>query len=669
MSKVLKLIIIGYVTIFPQLGKSQSKISQPYASHWYIEELLKWTPEEDKDAPFNISNTPLAKKTYNPAYKANKHARENEAKVNILSIFDHTSNNPSQGSLKAEYCALTYWQYIDLLVFWGGSAAEGIILAPNPGVIDAAHKHGVPVYGTVFFPPLVYGGKREWVYEFVQKDREKYPVADKLIEVAEYFGFDGWFINQESGNVGEVEKDSALARDMRDLMIYIQKHSDLGVEWYDAMMEDGRVKWQHELNKKNDMFFQHNNTLVSDVMFLDFRSGKKNLDETAILAEKLGRNKYEIFAGIDVQTKGYETKPGFKYPDGANFDVIFPEGKPHAASLALYAPSWTYKSSSDIYEFYEKESRLWVGENADPRKTETKHNWKGIAHYVPAKSTVNRLPFTTNFCTGHGFNYFKDGINITSPLWENGWNNMSLQEIQPTWRWIVESRTKTLKAEYDYTDAFEGGNCLKISGTLDSDNLVKLYSTNLKLNETSKCVFAYKEETKKTGKLKVALSFSDAPKEIITIKPEGKRINGWIIDTLNLSQFDNKEISLLALKIESPDNPSAYLAKIGTLGIIDSKTDAPKKPENIKIIENYFNTEEKVASIKISWEHSNEQIKYFRIYHQNEKLHFLGATTANSFYIPKAEFDPNDKKILLVIEAVGHDNQCSQKVEKEIKAL
>ena len=49
------------------------------------------------------------------------------------------------------YFAFNYWQYTDLLVFWGGSAGEGIILAPNPGVIDAAHRNGVPVLGTIFF--------------------------------------------------------------------------------------------------------------------------------------------------------------------------------------------------------------------------------------------------------------------------------------------------------------------------------------------------------------------------------------------------------------------------------------------------------------------------------------------------------------------------------------
>ena len=124
-----------------------------------------------------------------------------------------TSNNPSQGSQTFDRFTFNYWQYVDLLVFWGGSAGEGLILAPNPGVIDAGHRNGVPVLGTVFFPPNVFGGDIQWVNDLVQTSGNTYPVADKLIEVAEYYGFDGWFINQET-NGG----NAALATAIRDFI-------------------------------------------------------------------------------------------------------------------------------------------------------------------------------------------------------------------------------------------------------------------------------------------------------------------------------------------------------------------------------------------------------------------------------------------------------------------
>ncbi len=71
------------------------------------------------------------------------------------------------------------------------------------------------VYGTVFFPPAAYGGQIQWVRDLVQKSGTTYPVADKLVQVARHYGFDGWFINQETGG-----GDAALATEVRNAMTY-----------------------------------------------------------------------------------------------------------------------------------------------------------------------------------------------------------------------------------------------------------------------------------------------------------------------------------------------------------------------------------------------------------------------------------------------------------------
>lgn len=68
----------------------------------------------------------------------------------------------------------------------------GIINIPNPAYTNAAHKNGVMSLGCVFVP------RTEHTDDIVYKDENgRFPIADKLVEMANYYGFDGYFINLE----------------------------------------------------------------------------------------------------------------------------------------------------------------------------------------------------------------------------------------------------------------------------------------------------------------------------------------------------------------------------------------------------------------------------------------------------------------------------------------
>jgi mannosyl-glycoprotein endo-beta-N-acetylglucosaminidase len=190
------------------VGWSRGKVhGQPYASNWFPRDLISWDPTQDPDAPFMISTTPLASRVVDRYTRANPKARSR--KVLACSVFDHTDGNPAQGSPVFDYYTSEFWTYIDTLIFWGGSASEGLILAPNPTVVDAAHRNGVPVYGTLYFPPAAYGGQLQWVKDLLQKDSDGFPVARSLAAIAAHYGFDGWFFNQETTG-----GDASLAKQM-----------------------------------------------------------------------------------------------------------------------------------------------------------------------------------------------------------------------------------------------------------------------------------------------------------------------------------------------------------------------------------------------------------------------------------------------------------------------
>ena len=623
-------------------NKAVFSSDQPYASYWFPLEILSWSPLTDPDAPYNRSGIQLKTKYVDSITIVNPNARVNEAKVNPLSAFAPTSDNPSQGSLNIDYYSFSFWQYVDELVFWGGSAGEGLILAPNPTLIDAAHRNGVKILGNIFFPPIAYGGQFQWVNDFLQKSGTAFPVADKLIEVAEYYGFDGWFINQETAG-----GNSQTAVDMRDFMIYFQENSNLEIEWYDAMTENGNVSWQNQLNSLNDWFFQWGDTLVSETMFLNFFWNVTGLNSSRTLAQSLNRSEYELFAGIDVEASGYNT--------GVSWSALFPDNLAHVTSLGIYRPDWCYNSSVDLNDYYNKSSIFWVGWNHDPSNTTTSNNWKGIANYIPAFTQFTEIPFVTNFCTGQGLDFYIDGDKLSYPeLATTGWNNLSLQDVLPSWRWIVQSSGAKLQPEYDFTDAYYGGNCLKISGDLTSDNLIKLYKSNCFIASDTKLDIAFKTGSVAPTNMKVGLAFENDPASFTFIDVGSTANVNWNLKTFDLSSYSGEKLAVIALFFEGGLGVG-YEIKIGRLSIYNGLVDIPNPPTNL-YVENKVN-ENEFVTLRLRWDHSTSEVYYYNVFRKNQdnSLTYLGGTANNAYFVPFVKFEQGDSAVTILVQTIGNE--------------
>ena len=70
----------------------------------------------------------------------------------------------------------------------------------------------------------------------------------------------------------------------------------------------------------------------------------------------------------------------------------------------------------------------------------------------------------------------------------------SVSGILPTWRWWQTSSAAKLQADYDFEDAYNGGNSLKFAGDLDENTNqdVRLYSTKLEVTDKTKLRVAHK---------------------------------------------------------------------------------------------------------------------------------------------------------------------------------
>ncbi|MFJ4364102.1 endo-beta-N-acetylglucosaminidase [Streptomyces chartreusis] len=478
---------------------------QPYASYWYPDSLpagspgtgitwrsLKsWRPADDADLAFNASTVPLAPR-FTPA-PANTTARSDQARIQSLVSFGPTASNPSQGSATADYYALTHWAYIDELVFWGGSSSEGLILAPNAPIVDAAHRHGVPVLGNIFLPPVAYGGQLQWTRDLVQKDAAgRYPLADRLVAVAAAYGFDGWFVNAETSG-----GNTALATDMLGFLRELKtlaRAKGQRVTWYDSMTVNGGVSWQGALNSQNEPFFQ-----AADDMFVDFRWTAAKLTSSGQRAGQLGRSRYELWAGVDVESNGWNSS--------VNWDVIVPRDKAHVVSVGFYRPEWTRNhlpaDARTPGDFHAADDHFWTGRSLDPSRPDTADSWRAPAVSVADRSTVTSIPFASVFNTGHGLRWYEDG-QVTS---DAPWNHLGLQDRLPSRRWVVHTDGQRPAVTFDFAAAWRGGSSVLVDGALDRPAVLDVYATRLPVTADTVVELTHRADA---GAVKVELAVATA---------------------------------------------------------------------------------------------------------------------------------------------------------------
>ncbi|ELC8443277.1 discoidin domain-containing protein [Clostridium perfringens] len=645
--------VVNYVQ--NQEETSNSIQNQPISSYWYPEDLLKWSASTDKDVNFNKSTVPLAKRVEKEKLDTINETQNKDVKVVAISIMNaNTSGNPSQGSNKFSANTFSYWQYIDKLVYWGGSAGEGLIVPPSPDVTDSAHRNGVPVLGTVFFPMTAHGGKMEWLDQFLQKDSNgNFPIVDKLIEVANTYGFDGWFINQETEGTAEEPLTPEHAQLMQELIKQFKAKSNgkLEIMWYDSMTKDGEMDWQNALTDKNEYFLlDGDKNKVADSMFLNFWWTYNSLKDKDLLrvsnekAKETGINPYDLYAGIDVQANGYKTPLRWTHYQRDNQAPF--------TSLGLYCPSWTYFDAKTPEEFQYNESRLWVNENGDPSKGTNAQNldWRGISTYSVEKSAVTTLPFTTNFNMGNGYDFYVNGAKVST----QDWNNRSLNDIMPTYRWVISNEeNNNVKADIDYTTAYYGGNSIKLSGYLaeGKSSTIKLYSADLALPEGVQFTTTAKANGN-TVDMDLVLTFHDG--EEATIAADKKLGTDWTKLTYDVSPYVGKSIKTISYKLSSPVCVENFSANLGNITIETLNSSSIVNVSNTNLNDVDFK-DGIYAGVRLSWtpEGNASDVHHYEVYRvmgDGTKV-LLGATPNTSYYV--SDLRRNDKESNTTFEVVA----------------
>ncbi|MFA8344245.1 MAG: LamG-like jellyroll fold domain-containing protein, partial [Rhodothermaceae bacterium] len=352
--------------------------------------------------------------------------------------------------------------------------------------------------------------------------------------------------------------------------------------------------------------------------------------------------------GIDCAIKGYETS--------VDWDELFPADKEHNTSVGLYRPDdFLWYQPNTMEERLKREKRFWSGENGDPSNTETSHKWKGFANYIPANSVIDDVPFSTNFSLGLGYDYYINGEKLSDTTRSSsGWNNIALQDILPTWRWLVESSGSKLDVNFDFTDAYYGGNSIKFSGNLSSDNNVKLYKTKLPVTGSTKIDVAVKRGKAGASSAKIGLAFDDAPSSFQYLEIGDLTDENWNLKTLDLSSYAGKTLSVISIFFEA-NSESDYELKLGRISLYNEQIKTPAAPSNFTV-ENKVN-EDGFITLRLKWDHSSDKVTQYNVYKKNpdNSRTFIGGSINNACFIPWVGKAENESDIVLELEAVGED--------------
>lgn len=647
-------LVMGVFTINTTTVSAFSRgTHQPCIHGYHANDVINWSPETDEYAKYNRSRVPLA--TRIPAFS------QTQAKPNL-------STEPTFHCLAADYDGLdlrpvkynddytaylfNFWQYTDTYSSWHGAPVlgsdtdYGVINLPNPAYTDAAHRNGVLSMGCWFLPRRQGTSISQWLV----KDGNTFTLADKLVEIANYYGFDGYFINQEIGIT------SSQAEDFKDFLTSMRTQG-MHIEIYDCLHNSGYLRYQNAFNSSNRTWLKDGSQRVASSMFLNYAWSSSRLSSSADYATSLGLNPLTDLL-CSIEGGKYKFNPPYDPRSNVNSDGTLKCGM---SQLGLPYPIPT--PANQVDNLYQTERAWWSGPNKDPSQTGrggAYPNWDGIAHYIAERSVIGQYPFVTRFNTGHGKQFFVNGTVSSN----KEWNNAGIQDILPTWQWWLTSSGTKLTADFDYNDAYNGGSCLKISGNTSSPNDLRLYKTKLDVTGDETLSITYKTGSQGTpSDMKVGLIFEDSPNTFTYLDVGDTTSEDWNTKTFNLSNYAGRTIATIGLRFEPNSN---YSIKIGELSVNDSSSYAPSTPTDFTIDNVFMGTN--TAELYLSWTLDNSGVWYYNINRvkQDGTKELLGRIYDDVYYVKAIDRDGTEDISTIELTAVSPDGTESGAATAEL---
>ncbi|CAL8270505.1 unnamed protein product [Lota lota] len=413
-----------------------------------LDQLLAW--QRSTANPLNVATVPLAVR--DPPLASCTH----RTLVSHDMMGGYLDDRFIQGTESEAPYAFYHWQYIDIFNYF----THNLVTIPPAVWSNVAHKHGVIVIGT-FITEWKEGSK---MCEEFLKDAESYRlVADKLVQISHYHGFDGWLINIENSLSGVAVRNTPLfLRYLTDQM-HLRRAGSV-VLWYDSVLEDGKLQWQNELNTHNRIFFD-----ACDGFFTNYNWVETDLEAMGAMAaedESIRGRQADIYVGVDVFARGKVV--GGMLDTNKALKLI----RKHNFSAAIFAPGWVYESHLDKTKFREHQDRFWAL----------------LSDFLYTHRSTTPLPFISSFCQGFGKAVYWRGQLEK----RRGWFNLSAQDLQP----LYSQEPGALRMCGCPEEAWSGGNSLLLDGLLPATGpdkvCVKVFSLHVPLAPLSLMTLVFK---------------------------------------------------------------------------------------------------------------------------------------------------------------------------------
>ncbi|GAA0340239.1 hypothetical protein GCM10009092_00930 [Bowmanella denitrificans] len=565
---LLALMYCAYLPVSAEPLASIQSSQPPFALT--IEQTRNWSPEAATASRDNVSNVALARR-----FSAPLPGQQGSA-AKVLYAPDGMNNfaNYLRAQPQFNLYNFTHWSQIDVLNWFAGTADLTVQIPARPWV-DTAHKNGVKVIGSVFLGVAQWGGNADTVAALLEQDSQgRFILADKLIEIASFYGFDGWLINQETDLTAVKDADNQLVKDQRDpqrgrelasrmlaFMQYLTANAPQGMEihWYDSMLASGEVRWQNQLNDNNQAFLQ-DQVRSSDAIFLNYWWNQQMVQSSVAKAREIGRSPFDVYVGADLWPSRNAQRAFSRYQW---LDWLFEDGQA-LASIALFAPNVNYNfdgeahtpafsqfdnDAQDEAAFYASEVRLFAGDDLNLASLD-KDGWKGIGAYLPVKSTITALPLVTSFNTGQGKVWMENGDKRGGP-----WTDMSRQDLLPTWQF---AHNGPLSLHFDFDQVFAGGSSLAIQADKGMAGQARLFATELMMTSSTRLKLVTKGDAQG---LALSLQTADGQSMTLAIKSS----TNWATQRFELAELAGKKLTAIGLQTDGGQPLQAYLGHLELL--------------------------------------------------------------------------------------------------------